>query len=85
MRVSSRVNKYCEKTKIINVYLWGENPTNSKGSIGILYHFALQTFKWLMENYVPIFVWWDNNYINVFLTIEKELFFKKTFTLNLPI
>ena len=85
MRVSSRVNKYCEKTKIINVYLWGENPTNSKGSIGILYHFVLQTFKWLMENYVPIFVWWDNNYINVFLTIEKELFFLKTFTLNLPI
>lgn len=75
MRVSSRVNKYCEKTKIINVYLWGENPTNSKGSIGILYHFVLQTFQWLMENYVPIFVWWDNNYINVFLTIEKELFF----------
>ena len=75
MRVSSRFNKYCEKTKIINVYLWRENPTNSKRSFGILYHFVLHTFKWLMENYVPIFVWWDNNYINVFLTIEKELFF----------
>lgn len=68
------------------MYIFGErNPTNSKGSFGTLYHFVLQTFKWLMENYVPIFVWWDNNYINVFLTIEKELFFLKTFTFNPPI